>query len=59
MDVYHGTIKAPIVFGVAAPSVPTYIGQRSHFVGVLVCALEAVFLHGFFSILVWMCIMGN
>ena len=56
MKVYLGKIYTPIAFGDAAPSVPSFLGQRSYFVGNLVCALQATFLDGFLSNFVQMCI---
>ena len=54
----HSEIYTPIVFGGAAPSVPSFIGQRSYFGshssvryfgGNLTCTLQATFLDIFLS----------
>ena len=56
-DVHHSQIYRPIVFGEAAPSVPSFIGSKVIFWWKLVCALTAAFLDGFLSYFVWRCIL--
>ena len=51
MEVYLGKMYMPIVFGDAAPSVPSFIGSKVIFWWKFVCALTAAFLTDFFHIL--------
>ena len=57
MEVYLGKIYTPIVFGDAAPSVPSFIGSKVIFWWNLVCALQATFRDRFLSNFVQMCII--
>ena len=57
-------MKTPIVFGDAALIVPSVIGSKVAVQGytcayMLVYTITSSFLDGFFSYLVWMCIMSN
>ena len=58
-DVHHSQIYTPIVFGDAAPSVPSFIGSKVIFWFTFLCALylTAAFLDGFLSNVVWRCIL--
>ena len=51
-DVYHSQIYTPIVFGDAAPSVPSFIGSKVIFWFTFLCALQQLhFSTDFFQIL--------
>ena len=52
IEVYLSQIYVSIVFGEAAPSVPSFIGSR-YLVDILVCALSGALLDGFLSCFVW------
>ena len=58
-DVHHSQIYTPIVFGDAAPNVPSFIGSKVILVHILVCALTAALLDRFLSNFVLKCILVN
>ena len=58
MEGYLGKIYTPIVFGDAAPGVPSFIGSKVIFWWKsYMCTLQATFLDRFLSNLVQMCII--